>query len=161
VATKEVAKRYTDNHLQTPYTPQKLERICSRLSREAKTAIEETGCNVLYLAFGFLEWFEDDTSDVSHLAPLILVPAQIERARLSRDTNCYSYVISYSGEDLDTNLSLAEKLRQDFHIILPDLNCDSCPEAYFEEIADKIIVHKRRWRVRPEMVLDLFSFAKI
>ncbi len=161
VADAEVAERHTDNHLQTPYTPQKLERLCSRLTREAKTAIEETGCNMLFLALGFLEWFEDDSSDVSHLAPLILVPAQIEKTRLNRDTNCYSYVISYSEEDLETNLSLAEKLRQDFDLILPELNGNNTPEAYFTEIADKILVHKRRWKVRREMVLDLFSFAKI
>ena len=79
IVTEKVAERHTDDHLQTPYTPQRLERLCSRLSREAKSAIEETGCNMLFLALGFLEWFEDETSDVSHLAPLILVPVQIER----------------------------------------------------------------------------------
>lgn len=161
IATKHVAERHTDNHLQTPYSPLKLERLCSRLSREAKTAIEETGCNMLFLAFGFLEWFEDETSEVSHLAPLVLVPVQIEKNRLNSDTNCFSYVISYSEEDLETNLSLAEKLRQDFGLILPELNGDKGPEEYFGKIIDKIIIHKRRWKVRRELVLDLFSFAKI
>ena len=161
VATENFAERHFDEHLQTRYTPQKLERLCSRLSREAKTAIEETGCNMLFLALGFLEWFEDETSDVSHLAPLILMPVQIEKARLNRATNCYSFVISYSEEDLETNLSLAEKLRQDFDLILPDLNVDKSPEVYFDEIIEKIIPLKRQWKVRREMVLDLFSFAKI
>lgn len=161
VATEEIAERHTDTHLQTPYTPQRLERLCSRLAREARTAIEETGCNMLFLAIGFLEWYEDDSSDVSHLAPLILVPVQIEKTRLNRDTNCYSYVISFSEEDLETNLSLAEKLRQDFDLILPELNGDNSPDAYFEEITGKICSLKRRWKLRREMVLDLFSFAKI
>jgi len=148
IANGKLAERHTDIHLQTPYTPQKLERLSSRLAREARTAIEETGCNMLFLAIGFLEWYEDESSDVSHLAPLILVPAQIEKTRLNRDTNCFSYVISFSEEDLESNLSLAEKLRQDFDLILPDLNGDKSPEVYFEEITRQIIPHKRRWQLR-------------
>lgn len=157
----QIAERHSDNHLQTPYTPQKLERLCNRLAREARTAIEETGCNMLFLAIGFLEWYEDDSSDTSHLAPLILLPVQIEKIRLNRDTNCYSYVISFSEEDIETNLSLAEKLLQDFDLILPDLSGENSPDAYFDGITSKIIRHKQRWHIRREMVLDLFSFAKI
>lgn len=97
---------------------------------------------------------------IPHLAPLILVPAQIVKTRLNQDSNCYSYVISFLDEDLETNLSLAEKLRQDYDLILPDLCSDTSQEAYFEEINSKVIRHKRRWQLKRDMVLDLFSFAK-
>ncbi|MHB1241761.1 MAG: DUF4011 domain-containing protein, partial [Gammaproteobacteria bacterium] len=31
--------------------------------------MEESGANILYLALGFLEWFESRDSTKSHLAP--------------------------------------------------------------------------------------------
>ena len=45
------------------------------MAREARTLEEEQGINVLYLALGFLHWFEDESSSVDRQAPLILVPA--------------------------------------------------------------------------------------
>jgi Protein of unknown function (DUF4011) len=35
---------------------------------------------MLYLVFGFLEWYESDDSQQPHLAPLVILPVTIERA---------------------------------------------------------------------------------
>lgn len=146
--------------LQTDLTPEMLERRCKRLLSESRTAIEETGSNLLHLAMGFLEWYEDDSSSELYQAPLILIPARIEKAQLDKKTNCYNYYISYTGEDIETNLSLAEKLKEDFDLILPTLDEETVPEKYFSEV-ERTIKKKNRWKVSTKIILGMFSFAKI
>lgn len=152
--------KHIDLRLQTLLSPKPLEQRCKNLIRHWRTGIDEAGINYLYLAIGFLEWYESDDSDVMSRAPLILVPLRIERTRLNTKTNCYSYVISYSGEDVETNLSLAEKLDFDFNLILPEIKEDLSPEKYLSEVK-KVIKNQKRWRVAREMIIGFFSFAKL
>lgn len=155
-----IEEKHSDTYLQTPFGDSVLERRCKKLLQEAKTAIEETGSNMLYLAIGFLEWYEADDSTEVNRAPLILLPTNIEKSRLDRKSNCYTYLLSYTGEDIETNLSLAEKLKIDFDLILPDLGDCKTPEEYLEAVVNTVS-HKKRWRVAREMVLGLFSFSKL
>lgn len=155
----ETAKKHVDTKLQTPFTSTVLERRCKKLLQESKTAIDETGSNLLYLAIGFLEWYDSDDSSEMCRAPLMLLPVKIEKGRLDPNTNCYMYCLSYTGEDIETNLSLAEKLNRDFGIVLPILDAEA-PEEYFTSVA-KITIKRKRWRVAREMVLGLFSFSKL
>lgn len=155
----ESVKKHTDNKLQTDMVSQVLERRCKKISAECRRSIEESGINIFFLAIGFLEWYEDDNSDVKNKAPLFLIPVTIEKTVLDRETNCYKYVISYNEEDIETNLSLVEKLSINFNIILPSTE-DYTPEEYFVETSNAVS-HKRRWRVAREAVLGFFSFAKI
>src|SRR5262249_2716069 len=53
-------ERHTDNEIQTLLYPEELERLLSKTANAARLVIEETGSNMLYLAFGFLEWYESD-----------------------------------------------------------------------------------------------------
>jgi hypothetical protein len=160
VAAGNVAERHTDTCLQTPFTDSVLERRCKKLLQESRTAIEETGSNLLHIAIGFLEWYESDDSLEKTRAPLILLPVKIEKTRLNKKSNCYIYAISYTGEDIETNLSLAEKLKIDFEMILPELGECKTPEEYLEAVAD-MVSYRKRWRVAREMVLGLFSFSKL
>ena len=152
--------KHTDTRLQTPLLPTPLEQRCKNLTRYWRTGIEEAGINYLYLALGFLEWYESDNSDVMSRAPLILVPLRIERTRLNTKTNCYGYVISYSGEDIETNLSLVEKLNFDFNLILPEIKEELSPEKYFADVK-RVVENQKRWRVAREMIVGFFSFAKL
>jgi Protein of unknown function (DUF4011) len=47
----------TSNGLQTNLDEQKLERRLLSIYRDAKTAEEEQGINILFLAIGFLRWY--------------------------------------------------------------------------------------------------------
>ncbi|MFZ6007551.1 MAG: DUF4011 domain-containing protein [Nitrospirota bacterium] len=152
--------RHNDLNLQTPYTATILERRCGRLLQDARTAIEETGSNFLFLSIGFLEWYEDDESDIPYRAPLILIPVQLERGKIDKENNCYAYKLSYTEEDIETNLSLALKISNDFGITLPELDDQVEPSEYFEEVS-RLIKHKKRWCVVNDMVIGMFSFAKI
>jgi len=154
------AIKHMDSRLQTIFSDQVLERRCKKLRQESKTAIEETGCNLLHLAIGFLDWYEDDNSTEINRAPLILIPIYIEKTRIDRESGCYKYVISYTGEDIETNLSLAEKLNSDFNLILPSFDDDIMPEDYLNDVRHAIS-HMPRWNVAREMVIGLFSFSKL
>ena len=65
--------------LQTELDEPKLEKRLLSIYRDAKTAEEEQGINILFLAIGFLRWYEDDSSDVQRKAPLVLIPVSLSR----------------------------------------------------------------------------------
>ena len=61
--------RYTDSIIETPLSPDALQKRLLKLSRDARAAEEEQGINILFLAIGFLRWFEDSKSDVLREGP--------------------------------------------------------------------------------------------
>ena len=156
----DIPDKHYDLCLQTPYNSTILERRCGRLLKDARTAIEETGSNFLYLNIGFLEWYEDDESEISYKAPLILIPVTLEKGKVDRKNNCYNYKLTYMEDDITTNLSMALKLSKDYDIVAPELDEQIAPSKYLDEIS-QLIRHKRRWRVTNEIVIGMFSFAKI
>ncbi len=84
----------------------------------------------------------------------------MERGKFDARAFRYRYSLSYSGEDIAANLSLAEKLKQDFGIALPDINEDLQPEGYFEPVKTAV-AEERRWNVAREIMLGMFSFGKL
>jgi len=60
--------------LQALYYPADLDKLCRKLSSEARTVIEETGTNMLYVVFGFLEFYEREDSEKQMLAPSTVTP---------------------------------------------------------------------------------------
>jgi very-short-patch-repair endonuclease len=135
-----------------------LDTVSRKIASAAKTVTEESGVNMLYLVFGFLEWFESDDSDQPHLAPLLVVPVSIERVGSSGKT--IQTIIEYSGEDIGSNLSLVEKMRRDFGIEIPLLDDDDTPEGYFEKFSELLNL-KKRWKVRRRITLTFLSFGKL
>lgn len=149
----------SDPRLRTQYTPIQLQSRLLSTYHAARTSIEEQGVNTLYLASGMLRWFEDDQSDKAHKAPLILIPVELERND-ARDR----FHLSYNGEDLVANVSLAEKLKVEFGFRrFPDLpDSDELDvEGYFREVK-KLVSGQKRWDVEPDVIaLGFFSFAKL
>ncbi|MBC2714975.1 MAG: DUF4011 domain-containing protein [Desulfobacteraceae bacterium] len=155
-----IKKVISKKGLQTLFQARNLEQISKKIHRCWKTGIEESGINYLFLAVGFLYWCEKDDPQNLSRAPLFLIPIQIEKKSLNKETDCYTYAINYNGEDLEFNLSLAEKLKQDFGLLLPELTNESTPKEYLEKISE-IINAKENWRVTHETFIGLFSFKKI
>jgi hypothetical protein len=69
--------------LQTNLDEERLEKRLLSIYRDAKTAEEEQGINILFLAIGFLQWYEDDRSEVQRESPLVLLPVSLNRDRPS------------------------------------------------------------------------------
>ena len=153
--------RYTsDTKLQTRLTTEDLQKRLLRISYDARASIEERGVNILYLALGCLEWFEADSSNQMHRAPLILVPVELFRSDVRE-----RFKLRYNEEELDLNLSLEAKLKADFAINLPSLKDDVEDldlESYFEQIKQVVLPSQPNWRVNTLFIsLGFFSFNKL
>ena len=153
--------KHQDNAIQTLLFPYEMETQLRSVRNKAETAIEETGANILFLSFGFLEWFESKDSDQGRLAPLYLVPVKLDRGKLNKESGTYVYTLSYTGEDIIPNLSLREKLKLDFGLALPEVDDSIQPEAYFSEIGQLIKTNQPRWKFHRYCTLALLNFGKL
>lgn len=148
--------QHTDRFLQTPYDQTSLSKKLFRVYHEGRSAVEEQGYTVAHLALGFLEWFESEESDQSRRAPLILVPAELERVRAGDFSR-----VRWTGEDVFANISLAAKLVE-HGVALPPFEAPEEKggiDAWLQRVVEAI-ARKPRWRVLSELTLDFFSFTK-
>ena len=151
------AERHTDTCLQTRLTSEGLQKRLLAMYYDARTFEEEQGVSILYLAVGFLKWFESPTSNKERFAPLLLIPVELER-----QTAASRFRVRVRDEDIATNLSLQAKLTADFGVTLPnvpDLE-DHSPASYFDAVAQAVKVQPRWEVVRNDISLWFFSFAK-
>lgn len=156
-----LADNHTDNAIQTLHYPDTLEGMLRKRRLEANTAIQERGTNLLYLAVGFLQWKQSVSSEKILTAPLILIPVQIERSTPDSKTGVYSYTLSYSDEDLFSNISLQYKIRQEFGIEFPEFKEEETPEDYFKKINKICENSKELIGVSRRFALDFFHFSKL
>jgi hypothetical protein len=147
-----------DLHLQTNESDHRLQRRLLNTYHEARTHIEERGVNLLFLSIGALKWSEKESPTKIFNAPLLLIPVKLERAAIRE-----RYKLSYLGDDIEENMSLAAKLEQDYGIKLPGfpLTEDLDPYAYFEAVG-KAFAGQQNWKIiNDEIHLGFFSFAKL
>ena len=147
--------RHIDNDIQTLLLPNDLERKLNAILSKCRTWLQETGINVLHVAYGFLEWSDGIQTETS-FAPLILCEARIEKRRTLQGVEFY---ISGTGEDPAINAVLTEKLRLDFGVELPPFASASV-EQYFSEVA-KITPRNLTWRVRRQVAIGVFPSARM
>lgn len=151
-------ERYTDNFLETRLGPDALQKKLLKLHREAQTAEEESGVNILYLAVGFVTWFEDASSSVVREAPLVMLPVE-----LVRNAKTSTFDLRLREEDFPTNLPLQQRFKADFGVTLPDLEVGEewSPSHYFSKVEDAI-EHRQKWKIDPDAIqLGFFSFSKL
>ncbi len=147
--------RRGDDGIQTLLLPADLERKLNAIATKCRTWMQETGINVLHVAYGFLEWSERDQAETV-FSPLILCEAKIEKRRTPRGM---SFSIAGTGEEPAVNAVLAEKLRLDFGIDMPAFTGSSV-EAYFEQVAE-ISPPNMTWRVRRQVAIGVFPSARM
>ncbi|MDP8263693.1 MAG: DUF4011 domain-containing protein [Candidatus Ancaeobacter aquaticus] len=149
--------KHIDIHLQTNLTTGQLAKNLFRIHSSAASVMEEQGYNVLFLAVGFLEWYESASSDVKIKSPLVLIPVELTRQSVKG-----VYKVNYNDEAILLNPALRQKLTLDFGISLDDLDDDVEKIdllKVFSEIQDKV-KHEERWSITNDIFLGLFSFAK-
>lgn len=120
-----------DDKIRVLYTRDRLEARLRTIYDRYRSHAAETGIHTLQLAFGFVEWPEADGLKERHVAPLLLMPVQLQRVLTGQ-----KYVYSLSGEDenLVVNMALQEMLRRQFNIELPEPTPEESPETYFAKI---------------------------
>lgn len=150
--------RRQGGRLQTKLKSEHLQKRLLEIYYESRTMLEEQGVNVLYLALGQLRYFDPAKPEEVRHAPLVLLPVQLER-KTARDR----FVVKWSEEDLQENVSLREKLRVDFGVTLPEFPAteDFDLSAYFSQLGD-VLVAQKGWSVVDDATqLGFFSFAKL
>ena len=156
--SNQLAKRYTDNKLQTPYERTRLDLRLRNTYRHAHLSIEEQGVNILYLALGTLNWYESESSDIPRIAPLVLVPVELKQTSARA-----RFTVRWTDEEIDANLSLETKLKADFGIELPELPDaeDLVVDDYFKGVTAAVSAQER-WSVDISAIhLSFFSFNKL
>lgn len=155
-------ERHTDKFIQTLLKPEEMSRKLSGLNSYVRTDIEESGVNTLYAAFGFLEWYESANSDNKCVSPLLLLQLEIEKKQ-SREG--YTYRVEATGEEPEINLSLSERLRNDFGIELPEFTEEDGPEDYMRKVDTLIqkakVPKKEKWKIRRFITIGRFRFARL
>lgn len=130
------------------------------LQRQAKLSIEENGSNTLYLALGFLKWYETEVSQKPRYAPLVLVPVDVTKKLQDK-----SYHIRIRDEEPQINITLLEFLRQDFGMDIGGLDPLPMDENGVDiplvlNTVRQSIMEKKHWDVLPLTFLGIFSFSR-
>jgi very-short-patch-repair endonuclease len=123
----------------------------------AKSSLDEQGVNTLYIALGFLSWADPAAPEDFHLAPLILIPIELERKSASE-----GFTAKYNGEDILPNVSLLEYMKQSQEIEIESYSDseDLSVEDYFRRVS-KTVSPQRGWGVDARSIaVGFFSFAK-
>ena len=153
-------EEFKNNRIRTFMTPEELTVSLKSIYRAAKVSIEENGTNTLFLALGFLRWYESDLSEKPRYAPIVLVPIEIVKSIKNG-----GYVIRSRQEDAQINITLLEYLRQIFGIKINGL--DPLPadehgidmQLIFHTIR-KAIMDKKNWNIEDIAYVGLFSFGQ-
>ncbi|MCR5611241.1 MAG: DUF4011 domain-containing protein [Clostridiales bacterium] len=124
------------------------------IAKKAQLIQEETGLNVAYLVFGFLEWTEKTGSDIVYRAPLILVHVNIITGSVLDPVK-----IEISDDDLVINPTFNYRIKSDYGIELPEYEDGETLESYYSKVSS--VVSKLGWKVLNECKLGIFSFLKI
>src|SRR5215467_12820264 len=147
---------HEDRFLRTALASDELQRRLFYVYQQARSVLEEQGQTILYLAIGFLEWTESPSALQAKRAPLILIPTELERTKISA-----SFKLRWTGGDLFPNISLQAKLTEQ-RITLPEFEMPDEKmgiDQYLHAVAT-IIARMPNWRVVSDCYLDFFSFTK-
>ena len=142
--------------IRTPMTDTELERSMRSIYRLASKELDESGCNSLFVALGVLRWYEGRSTGIARYAPLILMPAELRKRQ-----NGYS--VRRIDEEALFNVTMIEKLRQEFDVVLPvpdPLPSDDSGVNVEQilQIVRRSITGKEGWEVLEGAALGVFSF---
>lgn len=137
-----------------------LEERLTDIYRAARLALEEGGASALYLAIGFLSWYETPKSTQRRLAPILLLPVTLHRKSILE-----GFTLSLSDDDPRINVTLLERLKQDHGLAMSGL--DPLPEdeagldvpGIFRTVR-QAVRDIDRWEVMEEARIGFFSFSK-
>lgn len=155
-----IASEFRNKRLRSAYSDAELANALKNLYRSAKTALEENGANTLYLALGLLRWYETPKSTKARCAPIILLPVEIVRRSIRQ-----GYVLRLRDDEPQMNITMLEKLKQDFQITVTGLDPLPMDEHGIDTrkvftILRKAIMNQPRWDVLESATLGIFSFSQ-
>ena len=154
-----LAERLVDDHKVTINIDEdNYTRALQKLASTARTVVEETGSNNLYLTLGTLHWNTDGKDLVS---PLVLIPMTITSK--GRGTT-YEMALDETGSSTP-NHSLLQRLAHDLDLAIPGLEDPEADDAgidldaAFRAVRNALTEHQLPFRVETRAHLGLFDFG--
>ncbi|MGB3970121.1 MAG: DUF4011 domain-containing protein, partial [Planctomycetota bacterium] len=155
-----LAKELAAGRLRAELDADELDLRQVEIFRHARTSLEESGANTLYLAIGFLKWFETPQSQKARRAPLLLLPLVVERLSVQ---DGFRYVLDDAEPRL--NRTLLQFLRHDFELRVElgetppegDLGVDV---AAVLDAFRRAVLDQPRWEIEASACIAFFSFTK-
>lgn len=154
---EDVAEHHNDDRIRVLLTAKELEKRTKGIYEKYRMHERETGLHTLYLCLGFVQWFEDEASDVFHHAPALMLQVRLEQ-RVSRGR--YEYKLSIGDEGLEVNVALQEKMRQQWGLEAPQLRENETPESYFVRL-NSVLEQGRRLSLRRFATIAVLPFPRM
>jgi hypothetical protein len=150
-------------NLLSKLTSEAFRKRLTKIRNEQNTLANSTGDSALFIAIGFLEWCEappHPRADEPLFAPLILVHVNLDQRRTEGGGE-REFLLQMDADEPQGNPCLAENLRQDFGIDLPDFDPDEDRTAddYFTRVG-RALKTKTNWKIHPTIALGFFNFAR-
>ena len=160
IAVEGASDKKQPDALRSSLTPEETSRRLRELYRLAKTELEESGVNALFLALGFLKWRPKGANAKDYRAPILLMPVGLTRKNVRE-----GYVLSRLDEDTELNATLVEFLKAEFGVKIDGL--DPLPEddsgvavAKVLDVFREAVKAFPEWAVEEGAALGNFSFGK-
>jgi len=155
-----IKNEFNSKRIRTFLDERELEYKMTSLYRQAKLSLEENGTNTLYLALGFLKWYESDLSEKPRYAPIVLIPIEIVRKVQQK-----GFVIRIRDEEPQMNITLLEMLRQDFGMNIGGLDPLPTDDSGVDlklvfNIIRQAVMSKKKWDVEEFSYIGVFSFSQ-
>ncbi|MEX2215165.1 MAG: DUF4011 domain-containing protein [Phycisphaeraceae bacterium] len=150
-----------DDQALTTLWDKPLDNRFKRLALVASESLSEQGVHSLFMAFGFLRWYESVDSDIELISPLLLVPVNLSKG--SADS-CWE--LSPVDDEILPNYPLIELLRREFTLELPTFDDENSADdssalaSYLSQVEACIADHPR-WQVDRSAGIGIFAFQKI
>ncbi len=123
------------------------------LKKRTETIIEEKGINVLYLAFGFLNWRDPNGESKSLKSPVLLVPI-----KLSQESESTEIILSRLDDEIIVNSALRYRL-SDFGVQMPELEKTMTCTGYLNCFSE--LIKDYDWHIISDYIqLSLFAVFK-
>ena len=139
-------------------TDQSVSEACKTLlslKEKSKEFMDNKGLNALYLAMGFLNWYENGDSGAKMRSPLLLLPITITQESIVSPIK-----ISKTDDDPICNNTLQQKIHTDFGIIIPNYEENEPIQSYLARVAEKC--EKTNWKVDNRSAqISMFVYLKL
>ena len=129
----------------------------NNLRRKNLNAVNDLGFHVLYLASGFIRWYNpNDKEKIWNKSPLFLCEAQIDSPR-----GDFQSILSLHDHEWTLNPTIEGLFKADFGVDLGDLSENvPSPHERFEEILERVRGAVPEAELLDELVIDIFQFKK-
>ena len=154
----EMDAKWQDDAIQTLLYEDDLEKLMSKIFRSFRESNNEKGINSLYFMYGFIEWYESESSDIALYAPLLIQNVEVKKER-SKAGN-WEFSIHSTGNDIEVNLTIKEKFKKDHGIELPIFDSTKSIEDYFE-LAKETIKARKSWKIKRFLNLGHLNYSNI